>query len=236
MVTTARDKEVLIAPSLLSADFSCLMPQVVQTNPEADWLHLDIMDAHFVPNLTFGPPLVASLSKAIQRELPDRFPMELDCHLMVSNPEVIIPALAKSGATRASIHLEIGDTENRLASLVKEGLKPGLAVNPDGALSSYERYLEKVDVILLMTVFPGFAGQAFIEDVLPKIEATREAIDRAGLATLIEVDGGIDPETAPRAAEAGAHVFVAGSAIFGRPDPRAAAAELRQAASRAVRQ
>lgn len=211
-----------IAPSILSADFAALGEAVNAVAPEADLLHVDVMDGHFVPNLTIGPPVVRSLRRHTD--------LYLDCHLMITNPERYLEAFAEAGANGCSVHVEIGGTRELIAQMRELGLDAGLAVNPDTPLDAYEEFLPDVDLVLVMTVFPGFGGQAFMEEVVPKIAATRKLIDDAGLDVAIEVDGGIDPRTAPIVARAGATVLVAGSAVFGDGDPRAAAAAIRRAA------
>ena len=213
-----------IAPSILSADFAALADAIDAVAPETDMLHVDVMDGHFVPNLTIGPPVVASLRKHTE--------LYLDCHLMMTNPGEYLEAFRKAGADGCSVHVEVGDTGALIEQMRTLGLDVGLAVNPDTPFDAFAEWLDQLDLLLLMTVFPGFGGQSFIADVMPKVRQAREEIERRGLRACIQVDGGIDDETATVAAAAGADVFVAGSAIFGADDPRAAAARIRAAAER----
>lgn len=222
MEAPERRKRVSIAPSILSADFAELARDVERVAPQTDLLHVDVMDGHFVPNLTIGPPVVAALHR--------HSGVYLDCHLMITEPYRYLEAFAEAGASGCSVHVEVGRTEELIATMRRLGLDAGLAVNPDTPFEEFSPYLGQLDLVLLMTVFPGFGGQVFMPEVLPKIRRTAEAIERGGHAAVIQVDGGIEPHTAPLAAEAGARVFVAGSAIFGRPDPLAAAAALRRSA------
>jgi ribulose-phosphate 3-epimerase len=212
---------VRLAPSILSADFAALGDAVDSVTDEADLLHVDVMDGHFVPNLTIGPPVVASLRRHTD--------LYLDCHLMITNPEEYLEAFRKAGANGCTVHVEVGGTQALIDQMRSLGLDAGLAVNPETPFEDYAEWLDQLDMVLLMTVHPGFGGQSFIGDVVPKIRRTRDEIDRRGLKVVIEVDGGIDVETAPITAAAGASVFVAGSAIFGQSDPAMAAHAIRDA-------
>jgi ribulose-phosphate 3-epimerase len=217
---------IRIAPSILSADFAALAQAIDGIAADADSLHVDVMDGHFVPNLTIGPPVVRSLRQHTA--------MYLDCHLMITNPEQYLDAFKSAGADGCSVHVEVGGTEGLIKQMRDLDLDVGLAVNPDTPFESFEAYLDDVDLVLLMTVFPGFGGQAFMPEVVPKIRETADAIARRGLAAVIQVDGGIDERTAPIVAAAGATVFVAGSAIFGADSPSSAARRIREAGSRAA--
>jgi ribulose-phosphate 3-epimerase len=216
-----------MAPSLLSADFGSLAEAVGQVANVADWLHVDVMDAHFVPNLTIGPPVVASLRK--------HSGLYFDCHLMMTNPGDFLQAFHDAGADGCTVHVEIGGTDELVDECRALGLRAGLAANPDTPYEAIEPYLHKVDLVLCMTVFPGFGGQSFMPEVLPKVARVRRALDEHGLVVDLEVDGGIDRHTAPRAAAAGANVFVAGSAIFGADRPWDATEEIRVAALSSTR-
>ena len=211
-----------LAPSILSADFARLGDEVTQVTPEADLLHVDVMDGHFVPNLTIGPPVVAAL-----RRHTDLF---LDCPLMVDNPGDLLEDFADAGGNRCIVHVELGDPRPLFAELRKRSVGVGLAVSPDTPFEQAAPYLPEIDLFLVMSVHPGFGGQAFIPEVLDKVRAARQAIDDAGLAVEIEIDGGMHEQTAPLATAAGVDIVVAGSAIFGAPDSRAAARSLRAAA------
>jgi ribulose-phosphate 3-epimerase len=211
-----------MAPSLLSADFGSLAEAVGEVANVADWLHVDVMDAHFVPNLTIGPPVVASLRR--------HSGLYFDCHLMMTDPGDYLEAFRDAGADGCTVHVEVGRTDDLVDECRKLGLRVGLAANPDTPFDAVEPYLDKVDLVLCMTVFPGFGGQAFMAEVLPKVEQVRRALDERRLAVDLEVDGGIDRDTAPRARAAGANVFVAGSAIFGSDRPWDATDEIRAAA------
>ena len=202
----------LIAPSILSADFAKLGEEVqAVTAAGADWIHCDIMDGHFVPALTVGPMIVEAVSRAT--ELPR------DVHLMIENPDDYIPAFAKAGASLITVHQEACPHLHRSINLIREsGCQTGVAINPSTPVGTLTQILDQVDLILIMTVNPGFGGQQFIESCLPKVAELRQIIDRLGRPVLIEVDGGIKPDNVARLAEAGADVFVAGSAIFKSPD------------------
>jgi ribulose-phosphate 3-epimerase len=212
-----------IAPSILSADFACLGDAVDAVTSAADMLHVDVMDGHFVPNLTIGPPVVASLRRHTD--------LYLDCHLMMTNPGDYLEAFKKAGANGCTVHVEVDGTRELIAQMRDLGLDVGLAVNPETPLEQAEPWLADIDLLLLMTVHPGFGGQRFIADVMPKVERAHALKEAGGLSVAIQVDGGIDDQTAPIAATAGAEVFVAGSAIFGADDPGAAAQRIRAAAT-----
>jgi len=211
-----------ISPSILSADFAELANEVQRVAPEADLLHVDVMDGHFVPNLTIGPPVVAAL-----RPRTDLF---LHCHLMVDNPDVLLDDFVEAGADGITVHVELGDPRPLLDRIRGLGVQVGLTHNPDTPVSAVLPFLDELDILLFMSVNPGWGGQAFIPDVLDKLRVAREVVDDRGLEVRLEIDGGINVETAPAAAAAGADTLVAGSAIFHADDPVAAARGIREAA------
>jgi ribulose-phosphate 3-epimerase len=212
---------VRVAPSVLSADFGGLAEAVGEVASEADWLHIDVMDGHFVPNLTIGPPVVESLRRHTG--------LFFDCHLMMTNPGDFLEAFKKAGADGCSVHVEVGRTIELLRACRELGLNAGLAVNPETPAEAVEPFLEYADLVLCMTVHPGFGGQEFMNEVLPKIERVRSELDRRGLSAELEVDGGIDERTAPLVVAAGARVLVAGSAVFGDERPWEAVRRIREA-------
>ncbi len=214
-----------IAPSILAADFACLAADVARVAGEAELLHVDCMDGHYVPNLTIGPPVVAAL-----RPHTDLF---LDCHLMIDNPGELLDAFARAGADGLTVHVELGDPRPLLAEISALGLKRGLAFEPETPFEAVEPYLGYIDLLLVMSVHTGFGGQPFIPSVLDKVRAARELIDADRLDVEIEIDGGIKAANAALVAEAGVDILVSGTGIFGADDPAAAAREIRAAATAA---
>ena len=210
-----------IAPSILSADFAHLARDVARVADAADLLHVDVMDGHFVPNLTLGPLVVEAL-----RPETDLF---LDCHLMVDNPDVLLADFVKAGADRCIVHVELGDPRPLFDEMRALGTGVGITLNPDTPVDDVLPYLADVDLLLVMSVRPGFGGQSFIPEVLEKVRVARRVIEEEGLAVEIEIDGGINVETAPLAVAAGVDILVAGSAVFRADDPAAAAHAIRAA-------
>ena len=206
-------KEYIIAPSILSADFSRLGDEVYSVlEAGADWVHFDVMDNHYVPNLTIGPMVCQAL-----RDYGITAP--IDVHLMVEPVDELIKSFSKAGATYITFHPEASKDINQSINLIKDGgCKAGLVLNPDVSIDVLEGYLEKLDMILLMSVFPGFGGQKFIDSVLEKVVELRSIINDKNLETRLEIDGGIKLDNIREVADAGADTFVSGSAIFGQPD------------------
>lgn len=217
-----------IAPSILSADFSRLGDEVrAVAAAGADYIHLDVMDGHFVPNITIGPLVVEAVRKIT--------PLPLDVHLMITEPDRYIPDFAAAGADIIVVHAEACWHLHRTVQLIKSlGKRAGVSLNPATPLNALEYVLGELDLVLLMTVNPGFGGQSFIEACIPKIQALRGMLDKRGLEAELEVDGGVKTDNIARIAHAGADVFVAGSAVFGSADYAATIAELKRRAKEPV--
>jgi ribulose-phosphate 3-epimerase len=216
---------IQISPSILSADFANL-EAAARSVPSADWLHVDVMDNHFVPNITLGFPVVESLAKAADQPL--------DCHLMIDDPDRWAPAFVDAGASSVTFHVEACGAPVRLARELRAmQARAGMALKPATPIEPYADLLPELDMILVMTVEPGFGGQKFLDLCLPKIRRVRELISRHGGNVWLQVDGGVSPETIERCAEAGADVFVAGSAVFHADDPDSVVTRLREQAAAA---
>ncbi|WP_447645780.1 MAG: ribulose-phosphate 3-epimerase [Nocardioides alkalitolerans] len=210
---------IQITPSILNADFANLGAEVARI-PSADMVHVDVMDNHFVPNLTFGPTMVEALARST--DLP------LDAHLMIEDPDRHAPTYVEAGCASVTFHVEAARAPVRLAREIRAaGGRASMALRPATPVEPYEDLLPELDMLLLMTVEPGFGGQKFLDLVLPKLRRARAMVERHGLQTLLQVDGGVSLETIERCAEAGADVFVAGSAVYSADDPDAMIAALR---------
>lgn len=215
---------VKIAPSILSANFSKLGEEIKEVEEGgADYIHVDVMDGHFVPNLTIGPLIVEAIRPITS--------LPLDVHLMIEHPDLYIKDFAKAGADILTVHVEACPHLHRTIQLIKEqGVKAGVVLNPATPISSIQHIIEEVDLVLLMTVNPGFGGQKFISSVIPKIKELHSLVKEKDLSIDIEIDGGVNSETALSCVEAGANVLVAGSAIFNQSDRRLAIQQIRDAA------
>jgi ribulose-phosphate 3-epimerase len=215
---------VQISPSILSADFANLEAELKRIS-NADWAHVDVMDGHFVPNLTLGLPVVEALAKVS--------PIPLDCHLMIEDPDRWAPLYAEAGGASVTFHIEAAADPRALArDLRAAGARAGMAIKPNTPFSPFEDLLPELDMVLVMTVEPGFGGQSFMADQMPKVAEVREAVRRHGGEIWVQVDGGVSASTIEQCAEAGADVFVAGSAVYGAEDAAAAVDELRALAEK----
>ncbi|HEX3295993.1 MAG TPA: ribulose-phosphate 3-epimerase [Nocardioides sp.] len=214
---------IQITPSITTADFAALGAEIARI-PSADWVHLDVMDNHFVPNLTFGPSMIAAIGRGT--DLP------MDAHLMITDVDRLAPAYVEAGAASVTFHVEAAAAPVRLAREIRAlGARASMALRPATPIEPYEDLLPELDMILVMTVEPGFGGQKFLDVCLPKIRRARELMDKHGVETWLQVDGGVSLETIERCAEAGADVFVAGSAVFDADDPDAMVRALRDRAT-----